>query len=750
MTDVTNRDVLSGNGDIKSVYDAPTDEWSTTDTVKLVPTHCAFCGMQCGMNLKVDAQGQVFGVEARDFPVNKGRMCPKGVVAYQQLNHPQRLTYPMMRKGGKGSPLERCTWDEALSAIVRSFRDVRAKHGQNAVSIYSGSSMTTEKTYLMGKFARVAVGTGNIDYNGRLCMVSAAYGNNKAFGVDRAANPWSDIALADVIFSAGTNTAECHPLTMPYIWEARDRGGKHIVVDPRVTPGARTADIHLQIRPGTDTALANAILHEMVKHDWLDHDFIAQRTNGFDETAALVSAYSPQKVARLCGIPAARIEEAAEIWGTAKTSFLLHARGIEHSTNGVNNVLSYINMVLASGRLGRPGCGYGTLTGQGNGQGGREHGQKADQLPGQRKYEDPEARAHVGPIWGLKPEDFPPQGYAITDQIEMILNGEIRSMLQICSNPMVSLPDIGTIKKALQSLDMYAVIDFFMSESAELADIVLPGSAWAEDEGTTTNVEGRVIKINKASNPPGEARVDWEIICDLAARLGHAEQFNYKSARDIWDELRLASKGGKADYYGITYEKIDEQQGVFWPCPTLESKGTPRLFEEKFYHPDGRAVFHAIPYKPPAEVPDEEYPFFYTTGRLIFHYLSGNQTRRIGTLVENAPEPYIELHPLTAKKLNIQAGDPVLVRSRRGEMVVPAKITRAIRPDTVFIPYHWGGKQSANQLTIRAYDPISRIPEYKVCAVQVERAPEGTPITLDAMREMPLPPPRSSSGEQFA
>ncbi|MEO8285201.1 MAG: molybdopterin oxidoreductase family protein [Chloroflexota bacterium] len=745
MTDVINR---PDEGELKSVYDAPTGEWSTIDSVKLVPTHCAFCGMQCGMNLKVNARGEVFGVESRDFPVNKGRMCPKGVVAYQQINHPQRLTYPMMRKGGKGSPLERCTWDEALDAIVRSFKETRAKYGQNAVSIYSGSSMTTEKTYLMGKFARVAVGTGNIDYNGRLCMVSAAYGNNKAFGVDRAANPWSDIALADVIFAAGTNTAECHPLTMPYIWEARDRGGKLIVVDPRVTPGARTADIHLQIRPGTDTALANAILHEMIEHDWLDHDFIDTRTNGFEETAALVSAYSPQKVSRLCGIPAARIEEAAEIWGTAKTSFLMHARGIEHSTNGVNNVLSYINMVLASGRIGRLGCGYGTLTGQGNGQGGREHGQKADQLPGQRKYTDPEARAHIGPIWGLKPEDFPPQGYAITDQIEMILNGEIRSMLQICSNPMVSLPDIGTIKKALESLDMYAVIDFFMSESAQLADIVLPGSVWAEDEGTTTNVEGRVIKINKASNPPGEARVDWEIICDLAARLGHAEQFNYKSARDMWDELRLASKGGKADYYGITYEKIDEQQGVFWPCPTLESKGTPRLFEEKFYHPDGKAVFHAIPYKQPAEVPDEEYPFFYTTGRVIFHYLSGNQTRRIGTLVENAPEPYVEMHPLTAKKLGILAGDPVIVRSRRGVMAVPAKVTSAIRPDTVFIPYHWGDKQSANQLTIRAYDPLSRIPEYKVCAVQVERAPKGTPLTVDAMREMPLPV--ASSGEQFA
>lgn len=745
MTDVMNR---PDEGELKSVYDSPTNEWSTTESIKLVPTHCPYCGMQCGMNLKVNAEGEVFGVEPRDFPVNKGRMCPKGVTAYQQINHPQRLTYPMMRKGGKGSPLERCTWDEALDAIVRSFKDVQARLGGNAVSIYSGSSLTTEKTYLMGKFARVAVGTGNVDYNGRLCMVSAAYGNNKAFGIDRAANPWSDIALADVIFAAGTNTAECHPLTMPYIWEARDRGGKLIMVDPRVTPAARTADIHLQIRPGTDTALANSIVHEMVKHDWLDHDFINTRTNGFDEMAAVVSNYSPQKVSRLCGVPAARIEEAAEIWGTAKTSFLMHARGIEHSTNGVNNVLSYINMVLASGRIGRPGCGYGTLTGQGNGQGGREHGQKADQLPGQRKYSDAEARAHVGPIWGIKPEEFPPQGYAITDQIEMILKGEIRAMLQICSNPMVSLPDIGTIKKALLSLDMYAVIDFFLSESAQLADIVLPGSVWAEDEGTTTNVEGRVIKINKACNPPGEARVDWEIICDLAARMGHADQFSYKSARDMWDELRLASKGGKADYYGITYEKIDEQQGVFWPCPTLESKGTPRLFEEKFYHPDGKALFHALPYHPPAEVPDEEYPFFYTTGRVIFHYLSGNQTRRIGTLVENAPEPYVEMHPLTAKKLNIQSGDPVRVRSRRGEMVVPAKVTSAIRPDTVFIPYHWGDKQSANQLTIRAYDPLSRIPEYKVCAVQVERAPAGSPLTVDAMREMPLP--KASSGEQFA
>lgn len=749
MATIENPSIGTGDAAVRSVYDAPTDSWTTSgDAVRLVPTHCPFCGMQCGMNLKVDAEGHVFGVEPRDFPVNKGRLCPKGVVAYQQINHPHRLVYPMMRRGGKGSPLERCTWDEALDFIVRRFREIQAQYGQNAVAIYSGSSMTTEKSYLMGKFARVAVGTGNIDYNGRLCMVSAAAGNNKAFGVDRAANPWSDIALADVIFSAGSNTAECHPLTMPYVWEARDHGAKFIVVDPRVTPSARTANLHLQIRPGTDTALANAILHEMVRHDWLDHEFINTRTNGFEETAALVAAYTPEKVARLCGIPAARIEEAAEIWGTAKTSFLTHARGIEHSTHGTNNVLAYINMVLASGRIGRPGCGYGTLTGQGNGQGGREHGQKCDQLPGQRKYDDPEARKYVAGVWGIKEEDLPPQGNAITDMIEPMIKGEIRAMLNICSNPMVSLPDQAAIRKALETLELYVVIDFFLSESAQLADIVLPGSVWAEDEGTTTNVEGRVIRINKASDPPGEARVDWKIISDLAARLGHGDKFNYKSAGDIWDELRVASKGGKADYYGITYEKINEMNGVFWPCPTLESKGTPRMFEEKFYHPDGKAKFHALDYQPPAELPDAEYPYFYTTGRVIFHYLSGNQTRRIGALVENAPEPYVEIHPLAAEKLGIEAGDIVRVTSRRGEMFVPAKVTRSIRPDTVFIPYHWGGKQAANNLTIRAYDPISRIPEYKVCAVQVERAPDDAVVTMDAMREMPLPKP--STGEQFA
>jgi assimilatory nitrate reductase catalytic subunit len=737
--------------EMESVYDAPTADWTTSgQAVKMVPTHCPFCGMQCGMNLKVDADGKVFGVEARDFPVNKGRMCPKGVVAYQQINHPHRLLYPMMRRGGKESPLERCTWDEALDRIVKTFRDVQARHGQNAVSIFSGSSITTERSYVMGKFARVAVGTGNIDYNGRLCMVSAAAGNNKAFGVDRAANPWSDIALADAIFLAGTNTAECHPLTMPYIWESRDRGGRMIVVDPRVTPVARTANLHLQIRPGTDTALANAILHEMVKHDWLDHEFIKNRTVDFEETAALVASYTPEKVAKLCGIPAARIEEAAEIWGTAATSYLGHARGIEHQTHGTNNVLAYINLVLASGRIGRPGCGYGTFTGQGNGQGGREHGQKADQLPGQRKYDDPEGRKYVASVWGIREEELPPQGMAITDQFEAILRGEIHAMLLMCSNPMVSLPDQAAIKRALMSLELFVAIDFFLSESAQLADIVLPGAVWAEDEGTTTNVEGRVVKINKASEPPGEARRDWEIICDLAARFGHADKFPYKSARDMWDELRVATKGGKADYYGITYEKIAEQEGVFWPCPTEESKGTPRLFEEKFYHPDGKARFHALHYGPPAELPDDEYPFFYTTGRVIFHYLSGNQTRRIGQLVENAPEPYVEMHPLAAEKLGIEAGDIARVSSRRGEIFLPAKVTRSIRPDTVFIPYHWGGKQAANQLTIRAFDPISRIPEYKVCAVQVEKAPPGSDITTDAMREMPLPPPVATSGEQFA
>lgn len=702
----------------------PTGWQSDEEIDRYVPTHCCYCGVQCGMYLKV-ASEKVVGVEPRyDFPVNQGMLCPKGATAYQTVNHPDRLTYPLMRRGGKGSPLERATWDEALGTIARRFREIQAEHGADAVSVYSGSSMTNEKCYLMGKFARVALGTRHCDYNGRLCMSSATGANERSLGIDRAANPISDVTHADVIFVIGANIGECFPIVTSWLWRARDRGAKLIVADPRQTPIARTADIFLPLRPGTDSALLNAMLNVVIREGMVDEEFIRQRTNNWEETKALALQYTPERVAKLCGLRPETIIEAARLYGHANAAMIYTARGPEHQSKGVDNGVTCANLALATGNFGRPGAGYMTLTGQGNGQGGREMGQKASQLPGERDIENPEDRAYIASVWGIDESDLPHSGYAATLMIPAMERQEIRACFMICSNPMVSLPDQHTVERALRALDLFVVCDFFLSETAQLADIVLPGSVWAEDEGTTTNLEGRVIKYNKAVDPPGEARLDWDIVCDLARRLGKGEYFPYRSQRDIFEELRIATKGSKADYYGITYERIDEQNGVFWPCPSEDHPGTPRLYENAFGFPDGRARFHPITYLPPAEEPDEEYPLVLTTGRVIYHYLSGNQTRRTPFLLEMAPCPWVEMHEKAAERLGIADGDWVTVRTRRGEMTVPALVVRSIRPDTIFIPYHYGNQQAVNILTNPVLEPMNKIPEYKVCAAVAAKAVE--------------------------
>src|SRR5262249_5969166 len=406
---------------------------------------------------------------------------------------------------------------------------IQSQLGNDAFAVLTGASLTNEKVYLMGKFARVCLKTANIDYNGRLCMVSAAAGNKKAFGIDRAANPWSDILDAEVDWISGANGAECATITTNYVWQARERGAKIIVVDPRITPIARTCDLFLPIKPGRDIALFNGILHLMIENDWLDHSFIEQNTVGFDAVAASVKPWNPRHTAEVTGISERAINRAAELWGPAKTSFLLHARGIEHHTHGVQNVLGAINIVLASGRIGRKGCGYATITGQGNGQGGREHGQKCDQLPGARDIRNPEHRAHIAGIWGITADDLPEAGVDAYEIFRKIDRGEIRGLLSISFNPKVSLPDNNFITRALQKLEFYAAIDFFLSETAQHADIVLPGSLQEEDEGTTTQTEGRVIKINKAIDSPGDAREDWKIIQDIAAKLGRPHGFTFNS-----------------------------------------------------------------------------------------------------------------------------------------------------------------------------------------------------------------------------
>lgn len=702
------------------LHDAPDGGWQADRVIdKVVPTHCPYCAVQCGMNLLVE-KNKVVGFEPRyDFPVNEGRLCPKGVTAYLQTHHPDRLLYPLIKRNGN---FERASWDEALDLIAAKFKEIQEKYGKDAIGLYSGSSLTTEKTYLMGKFARAGLGTRYIDYNGRLCMVSAAAGNNKAFGIDRAANPWADIPLAEVLIIAGANCAETFPVLNKFLWQQRDNGGRWIVIDPRETPTARQGDLHLQLKPGTDVAVANGMLNVIIREGLIDEEFIANSTNDWEATKTVVEKYTPDVTAQISGVPAEKIEQAGLLYGRAKTGIIMHARGIEHHTNGVNNVLSYINIVLATGKIGEPGKGYGTITGQGNGQGGREHGQKADQLPGQRSMFNPEHRKYVCDVWGLPEEELPQAGVSVVEMFQKMREGEIKGFLSLCNNGMVSLPDTNKIRQSLEGLEFNVNIDFFMSESSRYADVVLPGTTWAEDEGVTANSEARVVKINKAVDPPGEAQTDWWIIREIAKRMGRGKYFNFNSPREIFDELRVASRGGNADYYGITYEKIEKQNGVFWMCPTLDHPGTPRLFEDKkFYHPDKKAKFHAIEYNPPNEVPDEEYPLILTSGRVVYQYLSGNQTRRIGFLVEQCPEPYVEIHPETAMRLKINDGERVKVISRRGEGVFPALIVRTIRSDTIFIPYHWGEQLAANQLTNPALDPISKIPEYKACAARIEK-----------------------------
>lgn len=691
---------------------------------KLVKTHCCFCGQQCGIQLKV-RDDQVIGFEPwEDFPFNRGMLCPKGVKRYMQNNHTDRLLGPLLRTD---NGFNATTWDEALDFTVRRIREIQEKYGKDSVAVYGGASLTTEKAYLVGKFARVALGTKHIDYNGRLCMVSAGTAYKLAFGVDRSPNPWEDIPKAEVVMITGSNTAECSPITTEYIWRMKDNGGKLIVVDPRMTPISRNNDLYLPVRPGTDVILYMSILNVILREGLHKQDFIDAHTIGFAEVAESVKQYTPEVAADVTGVPPAAIEKAALWLGNAGAAMILHARGVEHQSKGVENCSALINICLATGNFGREGAGCVMITGQGNGQGGREHGQKCDQLPGQRSIDDPDGRAHVASVWGIQPDEIPTAGYSAMEIMSALHSGEIKALVSICFNPVVSLPHAEFTKEALEKAEFVCIIDPFMSETAHYADVVLAGSLQEEDEGVVANVEGRVLHIQKCVNPPKDARVDWTIFVDIAKRLGREKHFDYHSSREIFDELREASRGGHADYYGITYEKIDKQMGVFWPCPTLDHPGTPRLFENaKFFHKDGKARFMLTPYRESGDPVNNEFPIYLTTGRVVSQYLSGTQTRRIGALVDMYPEPRLEIHPRLAKQHGIADGDWVTVTTRRTSATFKAMVVKTIRPDTVFVPYHWPGKKSINQLTHRTIDPRSKIPEYKVSACRIAKATDSS------------------------
>ncbi len=694
---------------------------------KLVKTHCCFCGQQCGIQLKV-RENRVIGFEPwEDFPFNRGMLCPKGVKRYLQSSHPDRLLSPLMRSEQGFRP---ATWDEALHFTAKRMREIQEKFGNDAVAVYGGASLSTEKSYLLGKFARVAVGTRHIDYNGRLCMVSAGTAYKLAFGVDRSTIPWSEIPKAEVLFIIGANIGDCAPITTDYVWRCRDNGGKLIVADPRMTPITRNADLYLPLRPGTDLALLMGILHVILREGLEDREFIDGYTTGFDAVAQSVKSWDPQKVAEMTGVPPEGIEKAARWIGKSKRVIMMHARGLEHQSKGVENCLAVLNIALATGNVGREGAGPTMITGQGNGQGGREHGQKCDQLPGQRSLTDPAAREYVAGVWGIKPEELPQPGYSAEEIMEAIHRGEIKGLLSICFNPLVSLPDANFTREALSKLEFFGVIDFFLSETAHHADVVLAGSLQEEEDGLACSAEGRVIHWQQSVDPPAEARRDSEIIVDLAHRLGRGEFFPFKKPADILEELRVASRGGVADYYGITYERVDAQKGIFWPCPSLDHPGTPLLFaDRKFYTHDGKAHFNVPEWRPSGDPISEHFPFFLTTGRVVSQYLSGTQTRRIGALVDQCAEPQAEIHPRLAEQYGIKDGDWVTVTTRRDDLTIRAMVVRTVRPDTIFIPYHWPGIRSANRLTHRTLDPRSKIPEFKVSACRIRKAagPDPSP-----------------------
>jgi assimilatory nitrate reductase catalytic subunit len=657
-------------------------------------------------------------VQARDFPTNRGGLCQKGWTSAELLRHPERLITPLMRDG-KDAPLRPATWDEALARIADAIHDAQERYGRDAVGVFGGGGLTNEKAYSLGKFARIALRTSQIDYNGRFCMSSAAAASIKAFGIDRGLPfPLADIPHADTILLVGSNIAETMPPVMHYFHEQKKNGGSLIVVDPRWTPTAAAATMHLQITAGTDAALANGLLYIAIKEGFLDEQFIASRTSGFERVRRTVSCYWPDRVERITGIPEKQLYAAARLIGTAWTAMILTARGPEQQSKGVDNVLAFINLALALGKAGKPYCGYGCLTGQGNGQGGREHGQKADQLPGYRKIDNPDHRSYIASVWRVPEEIIPGPGRSAFEMLED--GGGVRALLVFGSNIAVSAPRAGHIEERLKALDFLCVSDIFLSETAQLADVVLPTTQWAEEEGTMTNLEGRVLRRRRAVNPPAGVRSDLEAICAIAERLGAGEYFS-SEPREVFSELRRATAGGAADYYGITYERTEREDGVFWPCPAEDHPGTPRMFLDSFATPDGRARFHSVEYRSAAEEPDEEFPLYLTTGRVMQQYQSGTQTRRVRLLSEAVPQAFVEMHPSMALAYGIANGDPVRVITRRGAANVRAQLTPAIRMDTLFIPFHFAGRGRVNLLTNPALDPISRMPEFKVCAARIEK-----------------------------
>lgn len=720
---------------------------------KSADTHCPYCALQCAMTLKSPAEltpasepgsvpvpaqaaalvavtAPVLEVSGRDFPTNRGGLCRKGWTSATLLNHPGRVTEPLL-KGDDGihRPIG---WDQALAMVTTAVKETRARYGKDAVGVFGGGGLTNEKAYMLGKFARLALGTSRIDYNGRFCMSSAAAAGMRAFGVDRGLPfPLEDLDNASTIMMLGSNVAETMPPFVQHLKGVRDAGGL-IIVDPRRSATANfTADgggIHLQPLPGTDLTLLLGLSHVVVHEGLADAAFIAARTSGYDAVARSVNAFWPERVQSITGVPAELIRETARRLadGARKGgSYILTGRGVEQHVDGTDTATAAINLSLLLGLPGSLRSGYGTLTGQGNGQGGREHGQKADQLPGYRKITDPAARAHMAAVWGVPEETIPGPGLPAVQLLKSLGQPDgVRCLLVHASNIAVASPDANSVIAGLRSLDFLVVCDFFMSETAAEADLILPVLQWAEEEGTLTNLEGRVLRRRRALQPPAGARSELWIMARLAEALEAPSTYS-EDPETVFEELRLASAGGLADYSGIDYAMLDRGEAAYWPYPA-GSTGTPRLFLDAFAHADGKAVMTPVAPRrrrtPATNTDPAAKTMTLITGRLLEHYQSGAQTRRVSELLASQPEAKVQIHPAAAVSMGIAEGSLVSVSNERGQVVCRAELSTAIRPETVFLPFHFPELESANRLTEAATDPISGMPEFKFNKVWVRLA----------------------------
>ena len=690
----------------------------------MTESHCPYCALQCAQKLG----GEPLAAEPRQFPTNVGGMCRKGWTSAELLQTPDRITAPLRRKG---DDFVEVSWDEALDDIAARVRQIGDAHGTDAVAVFGGGGLTNEKAYQLGKFARLALRTRMIDYNGRFCMSSAAAAANRGLGVDRGLPfPLADLQDGDAILLLGSNLADTMPPAVQHLGPVRDRGGL-VVVDPRRSATARLTDEgageHVQLVPGTDMVFLLGLLHVVLADGLADIAYIEQRVSGLDDVRRSVSEWWPERVAATTGVPETQLRRIAHLLANAsphrggRGAFVLTGRGAEQHVDGTDTVSAAINLALVLGLVGAERGGYGAVTGQGNGQGGREHGQKADQLPGYRMIDDPVAREHVAGVWGVDPAIIPGPGVPAVQLLQSLGTADgPRALFVHGSNVVVSAPDADDIRRRLTSLDLLVVCDFVPSETALLADFILPVTQWAEEEGTMTGLEGRVLRRRRAVEPPGQVRSELEIFAALAARLDAPGTWS-TDPQEVFDELARASAGGRADYSGITYDRLDAGEALFWPCPGEHHPGTPRLFRDDFPTPDGRARMVAVRPTGPDDALRGDAPVWLVTGRVLEHYQSGAQTRRVAALNASQPRAYVEIHPTLAERIGVEGLDDISVTSRRGSMRAQARISKDIRPDTVFVPFHFADEGLVNAVTNAATDPVSGMPEFKVCAVSIRR-----------------------------